>query len=259
MPEWFFVTLFWGILAFLGLGWKPLLILGLPLFLIAAGFSFIQAGMGARRARFTTKPRNRWEAARMRLTTGLFFLLQPLARLSGRVGYSLTPLRWQDFFRFSMPWGKSFSQWFEKWQSVETRLGALENGLRQDGALVLRGGDFDRWDLEVRGGMLGSARLLVGIEEFGGGKQLVRYRIWPHFFRGGLLFSLAWISSSILAFINRAFIPGLVLGSLGTITAMRMLLESAAQAALLKSKIMVPKLREADPLPVIEQTNLDTI
>jgi GT2 family glycosyltransferase len=259
MPEWFFVSLFMGILALLGLAWKPLLVVGLPLFLITAGFSFLQAGIGASRARFTTKPCNGLEEAKMRLMTGFFFLIQPLARLYGRIEYSLTPLRWQNPFRFIAPWNQSFSQWFEQWQAAETRLEALENSLRQDGALVLRGGDFDRWDLEVRGGLLGSARLIMGIEEFGGGKQLVRFRIWPHFFRGGLLFSLAWISSSILAFFHRAFIPGLVLGSLGMITAMRMLFESAAQAALLKSKTMVPKFRQADPLPVIEKTNLDTI
>jgi len=259
MPEWFFVTLFLGILALLGLAWKPLFVFGLPLFLIAVSFSFIQAGMGASRARFATKPRNWLEDVKMRFTTGLFFLIQPLARLYGRVGYSLTSLHWQNSFRFMAPWGQSFSRWFEQWQSAETRLEAVEKSLRLDGALVLRGGDFDRWDLEVRGGMLGSARLIMGIEEFGGGKQLVRYRIWPHFFRGGLFFSLAWISSSILAFVNRAFIPALILGSLGAMIAMRTLLESAAQVALLRSKFIVPKLPEADPPLVIENTNLDTI
>ena len=259
MPEWFFVTMFLGILALLGLAWKPLLIFGLPLFLTAAAFSFIQAGIGASRARFTTKPGNMWAAAKMRLLTGFFFLLQPLSRLYGRIGYSLIPLRGDDFFPVILPWGKSFSKWFEQWQSAESRLETLEKSLDQDGALVLRGGNFDRWDLEVRGGLLGSARLIIGVEEFGGGKQLVRYRIWPHFFKAGLFFSIAWISSSILAFFNRAFIPGLVLGSLGTMTALRMLLESTAQAALLKSKIIAPKFLAVDQLPAMEKTNLDTI
>jgi O-antigen biosynthesis protein len=241
MPEWFFVTVFLGILALLGFAWKPLLMFGLPLFLIAAGFSFIQAGIGASRARFTTKPRNRWEAAKRRSLTGFFFLIQPLARLYGRAGYSLTPLRWQDYFRVIVPWGKSFSRWFEKWQSPETHLETFEKSLRQDGALVLRGGNFDRWDLEVRGGLLGSARLILGIEEFGGGKQLVRYRIWPHFFKAGMFFSVAWISISIFALANGALIPAWVFGVLGTMTAFRMLFESATQIALLRSKFVVAK------------------
>jgi hypothetical protein len=47
------------------------------------------------------------------------------------------------------------------------------------GAAVRRGGDFDRWDLEVRGGLLGTARLMMVIEEHGDGRQYVRIRIWP--------------------------------------------------------------------------------
>lgn len=241
MPEWFFVTVFLGILSLLGLTWKPLLIFGLPLFLIAAGFSFVQAAIGARRARFTANPRSWWESVKMRLLTAFFFLIQPLARLYGRIGYSLTPLRWQDFFLVIVPWGQSFSRWFEKWKAPETHLGAIEESLKLDGALVLRGGHFDRWDLEVRGGLLGSARLLMGIEEFGGGKQLVRFRIWPHFFRGGSLFSIAWISCSILAYLHGATLPALILGLLGIVTSVRMIFESATQIALLRNKLRSPK------------------
>jgi len=240
MPEWFFVSLFMGILSLLGLAWRPLLVFGLPLFLITAGFSFLQAGLGASRTRFNVEPRHWLVEAKMRLMTAFFFLIQPLARLYGRIEYSLTPLRWQDSLRLVVPWGQYFSQWFEKWQSVETRLKALENNLRLRGALVLRGGDFDRWDLEVRGGLLGSARLIMGIEEFGGGKQLVRYRIWPHFFRTGLFFSMAWISCSILTFVKGAFVPAMVLGLLGIMTLMRMLFESIVPMALLKSESVVP-------------------
>jgi O-antigen biosynthesis protein len=55
---------------------------------------------------------------------------------------------------------------------VEPHLTSAGNGIR-------RGGDFDRWDLEIRDGPLGSARLLLSVEELGGGAQLVRYRCWP--------------------------------------------------------------------------------
>ncbi len=259
MPEWLFITLFLGILVLLGLAWKPLLIIGLPLFVTAASFSFIQAGMGVSRARFTIKPRTWLEELKMRLTTGLFFLIQPLARLYGRVEYSLMPIRWRRPFRFIPPWRQSFSQWFEQWQSGENRLEAVEKSLRLEDALVLRGGDFDCWDLEVRGGLLGTARLLMGIEEFGGGKQLVRYRIWPHFSMSGLFFSMAWLSFSIFAFVSGAFTPALVLGLLGTITVMRMLFESTAQMALLRTKFIVPEPLKTDLRPVIEKTDLDMV
>ena len=59
------------------------------------------------------------------------------------------------------------------------RLQSIESALRTDGACVFRGGDFDRWDLEVRGSMLGAARLRTAVEEHGLGRQLVRFRIWP--------------------------------------------------------------------------------
>ena len=36
---------------------------------------------------------------------------------------------------------------------------------------IKRGGDFDQWDLEVRGGLLGYVRALGMAEEHGAGKQ----------------------------------------------------------------------------------------
>src|SRR5262249_8750994 len=55
----------------------------------------------------------------------------------------------------------------------------LYGAMRETGAAVLRGGDFDRWDLETRGGLFGSARAQLVIEEHGDSKQLVRIRVWP--------------------------------------------------------------------------------
>ena len=65
------------------------------------------------------------------------------------------------------------------WQAGDERLKALESALRGRGAAVRRGGDFDRWDLELRAGMLGSVRIDLVVEEHGQGKQLVRFRAWP--------------------------------------------------------------------------------
>src|SRR5438309_11364882 len=55
----------------------------------------------------------------------------------------------------------------------------METDLRADGVCVLRGARDARWDLEVRGGFFGAARLLMGVEEHAGGKQLIRVRWWP--------------------------------------------------------------------------------
>ena len=56
---------------------------------------------------------------------------------------------------------------------------SVEATLRREGAVVLRGGCFDRWDLMYRGGLLGSSRLVLAVEEHGGGRQLARFKWWP--------------------------------------------------------------------------------
>ena len=71
--------------------------------------------------------------------------------------------------------------------------------MQEDGVVPLRGGDYDRWDIEARGGLLGSARLRHTVEEHGGGRQLVRYRIWPRPSRFGLGVSLMLGTLSALA------------------------------------------------------------
>src|SRR5205085_1873851 len=86
--------------------------------------------------------------------------------------------------------------WREQWQSADARLRGLEAYLRSRGAPVRRGGDFDRWDLELRAGMLGLIRIDLVIEEHGQGKQLVRFRAWPRATSValGLIFSLGVVA-----------------------------------------------------------------
>src|SRR5439155_11133541 len=74
---------------------------------------------------------------------------------------------------------RTFQLWSEQWQCPLARLQAIEETLRSEGTASCRGGDYDRWDLEVRGGVLGAVRLLATPEERGAGRQLVRFRLWP--------------------------------------------------------------------------------
>ena len=78
-----------------------------------------------------------------------------------------------------MPWPRTIQVWSEQWRSAEDRLTDLEQALRQDGVPVFASCAFARWDLHARGGLLGSARLRLGLEEHGGGRQLVRIRVSP--------------------------------------------------------------------------------
>src|SRR5206468_7667276 len=70
------------------------------------------------------------------------------------------------------------ASWRASWKSPEARLEAMHAVLRVSGAVAWRGGDYDGWDLAVRGGFLGEARLRLGIEEQGGGCQMLRLRTW---------------------------------------------------------------------------------
>ena len=53
----------------------------------------------------------------------------------------------------------------------------MERALCSAGAVHWRGTSFDRWDLAVRGGFWGTARLRFAVEEHGDGKQMLRFQI----------------------------------------------------------------------------------
>jgi hypothetical protein len=80
---------------------------------------------------------------------------------------------------------------------------------------VTTAGGFDRWDLAVRVGPLGSARLRSVAEEHGHGCQLIRFRVWPRWSRGGIAVSVLLFALSALAAARGAVEPAVVLGVLG--------------------------------------------
>jgi GT2 family glycosyltransferase len=179
MPEWYLTVFLLAGLSAAGAAWRPLL-LALPLLALALAALLLDAALGARRARFTSR-NGRW---RLRLLTGSLYLLQPLARLRGRVAQGLTPWRMRPRRRPAAPLPRSRWFWSEHWQSGEQRVRAVVNALRAQGAAIRSGGDWDRWDVEIRGGLLGVVRLRLAVEEHGGGRQVVRIRSWPHVRRG---------------------------------------------------------------------------
>src|SRR5439155_2520834 len=177
MPEWWIIVVCLFMAAFAGVLWRPML-LAAPLFQLAIIIPIFQALMAgfAIRRQFGQRKRS-W--IKYWAVTSLLHLIQPIARLGGRIGRGLTPWRRRGVDGFSIPWRHKFTLWSEQWQAADTRLRGLEAMLQNRGAVVRRGGDFDRWDLELRAGMLGAVRMdLVG-EEHGQCTQLVRFRAWP--------------------------------------------------------------------------------
>ena len=212
MPEWYLITAILGFLTLLGLTWAPLLWAGLPLAL-AMGTTLAQAALSARRARFASAPASRAERRERFWLTACLHLMQPLARLQGRLAFGLTPWRNTQLSKLSWPGPRQIALWCEKWRSPDAVLASLERALRRARAQVLVGGDFDHWDLEVRGGLLGAVQLQWAVEEHGAGKQLFRFRLWPKPSVSGvfLISMLSLLSTEALR--EGAFLAGAVLGT----------------------------------------------
>src|SRR5206468_7149436 len=104
--------------------------------------------------------------------------------------------------------------WTEHWRDPNERLKCFEADLRKAGAYVRRGGDYDRWDLEIRSGMLGFARLLMAVEDHGAGNQFVRVRLWPKCSLLELLLPVLSVSLSVAAALDNAWEAAATLGLL---------------------------------------------
>jgi hypothetical protein len=170
--------------------WAPLL-LAAPVLAAALAVTVVAAGVSATRARSViAPPARRVRAIRWAFTTFLY-LIQPLARTRGRL-WGGGPVR-SRAARFAAPLPRVLGQWSESWQSAEKRLSDIETRLRCAGAIVRRGGTYDRWDLQARYGLRGAVRIRIGIEEHGAGRQLVRLHLMPLYSRGaaGLIALLA--------------------------------------------------------------------
>ncbi len=212
MPEWYLVIVLLSALSALGALWSPLLA-ALPLAIAASALLVAQAVGGARRASRTSLRRRDRRLRAIFLTTGLH-MLQPVARLWGRLRSGLTPWRWRGPATRAFPRPASWMVWSETWHPLESWVAALEDLLLRSQTVLIRGGDFDRWDLDLRGGLFGKARILTAIEEHGHGKQLVRFRAWPWPTRAGSLSAATLASLAIGAALGGATYAAAVLGLL---------------------------------------------
>ena len=178
MPEWWLVVVLLAALSVLGLFWSPLLVAAL-LLLIALAAPLVQAAINTAHASFPSEPTTWTKRLSLRLLTFVLHLMQPAARLQGRLRFGLTPWRRRGWSGLSVPRAQSTAVWNEHWRPAGARLEAIESRLQDAGTITRRGGDFDDWDIHVRGGLFAAARLLLAIEEHGSGHQLVRFRHWP--------------------------------------------------------------------------------
>jgi O-antigen biosynthesis protein len=176
MPEWYLLLLVVGGLALLGFSWPPLFWLA-PLLTFGLVLTFVQAAHGAYQASFRPEPASFVRRLALRCIVAWCHLVQPAARLYGRIRHGLGPWHRRRFMR-AVPLPREWAFWSEESQADATRIADIEQCVMEIGA-VGRGGDFDAWDLDVKGGLFGSVRAIAMAEEHGGGRQLFRLRAWP--------------------------------------------------------------------------------
>jgi O-antigen biosynthesis protein len=177
LPEWYLAVAAFFATALAGLWWAPLEA-ALPLLAAALLAWLVPAALSARRARFMHERLPRARKLGMWSLTTLLYLAQPLARLRGRM--RTPPWRPANAPAPVLPRRRSTSVWSERWRAADERLAAIEQVARREGAAVFAGGSWDHWDLHLRGGLVGAARLRMGVEEHGGGRQLVRIEVTPY-------------------------------------------------------------------------------
>jgi hypothetical protein len=229
LPEWYLVILAVGWLAVLGIHWKPFL-LALPLLFVAVAAPVAQAVLSGTRASFSI---SHSRATRIGLCglTALLHLLQPLARLWGRLCYDLTPWRKRGVSGIAYPRLRHFKIWSERWQDAAQWLVSVEAAVRDTGVSVSRGGDYDEWDLEARDGTFGAVRIVMAAEEHGAGKQLVRLRSWPIESTGLLAVLSVLLAFSLGAAFERAWVASASFAATGLVLFLRMFQDCATATA----------------------------
>ncbi len=238
MPEWYVVCWLLAFLSLLGLAWKPLLLM-LPLLGIALMASAVQSINAAMKAEFPTPWPGRWQRFKLRCISAWLHSLQPLARLIGRFRHGLTPWRMRNgltrkMFRIS---NSKLKIWSEHWRSNSDWLRKVQQRMHDDGIRVWPGGEFDSWDLEVRTGLLGSARLLMASEEHGGEKLLLRFSVKPVFSRWGQMLTGIFLAIGIIAFFEQAWFVSGILGGMAALLVSRTRYEAAMAVAVFKDSL----------------------
>lgn len=231
MPEWYLVNLALALFSVLGIWWKPLLA-AIPVLAVSAGFPIANACASTARSHFW----GRGSHLPLRILTALLHMLQPAARLYGRMIHGLKLWRRRVPNGWSLPVQRKTAVWTEDWQAPELRLDTIGISLRRRGISVERGGIWDDWDFEIPGGMWGGARLLMAVEDHGAGTQYVRCRVRPRWSAGWSLVSLALALVATAAGFDRVWPVCILFGTAALLSVAKSIRDSgAASAAILEA------------------------
>ena len=231
VPDWYLLAFGLALLSIVGVVWPPLRT-ALPLLILTLSLLFAHAGLNAGHATLDVRQSAIFSNLRRRILTTLLHLLQPIARLNGRICAGLHPWRGKQTRRFKLPLPGDYSALCANWRQAEKKLQDFEDALRAELSFVIVGGSFAAWDLEVRGGILGGKRIGMAIEDLGSNRQLVRVRWFPVFPLQVILFVILFAALALGAAIDHSFIASALLATItlgvasragweaGTVTAM---------------------------------------
>ena len=184
MPEWMVVVAFFALLALVGLVWSPMQWAVVP-FVASAGIWLWQAVRTSLSGKYQVKRSSGAAYIKRVVVTTWLAMIYPLARLSGRIKGGLTPLRVAGNAGKSsgvnLPLVKRADYWDGDVSDSFQRLTLVKKFINQLDIGVRTGGDYDPWDLEVRGGIAGGARLSLMVEHHGEQLSRIRYRVVQRF------------------------------------------------------------------------------
>lgn len=231
MPEWYLLIVLLAWLAALGALWPPLR-LAVPLLICASAACVVHAALSAASLLSSSPARHPKARAALRWTLlTLLYLMQPAARLCGRIRNGLTLWRRYGLSGTAPPWPRVWTIWSERWRSPAAWCETVEDGVAGQGAPVRRGGEFDGWDLEAYGGALGGVRLRLAIEEHGANRQQILVGARPWIAPGTIVAVLLFAALAIWAASDHAWIAGGILGAVSLTLALRALRDCMAGAA----------------------------
>lgn len=176
MPEWYLVVCALVAMAVLGTMWSPLFYAVIPFAILASLVPLAQAIVAGAQATFPVSTDGIGSRFLKRVITAALHLVQPAARMVGRFTHGLNPWRRRGDPRLQVRRASQQTVWTETWSAPEAWVERVEKNMIAEGAIVTRGGDYDHWDLRVRGGLLGAVQGEIAVEEHGAGKQLIRLR-----------------------------------------------------------------------------------
>ena len=257
MPEWYLLSALFAVIGLVGFLWWPML-LGWIFFAAAITLVIMQAAISAKKN--SSLPPSQKKNFKYKALIIALHVMQPVARLYGRFRHGLTPWRKrgtgvESIFLFVF--GKHiFFYWSEVWRPAEEWLMRIERNLMQKKARVARGKEFDNWDLQVRSGLFSVGQGLLAIEEHGGGKQLLRFRVRTYYSFAGYLLSGSICALAVIAAVNMQVLVAVIFWLIFTFMIFRYLIETSACLnslyAAFKELKEIPEVKQVEKLHTLK-------